>query len=131
MVVLAIYAIQIVAFVPAAIYNTEVFYDLTGSIAFITATLICLLTEDTLSTKQSIAAGMVLIWTFRLGGFLFYRVIKSKEDSRFRKIKEDKIRFFMAWFIQALWVTVTAGHIYSFLTEKPQQKVQTDRIGVV
>lgn len=30
---------------------------------------------------------MVLIWTFRLGGFLFYRILLSKEDSRFKKIK--------------------------------------------
>jgi hypothetical protein len=61
---------------------------------------------------------MILLWTGRLGGFLFYRVIIIGEDSRFIKIKKDSLRFFTSWFIQGLWVTITGGPIYVFLTKK-------------
>jgi|LakMenEpi03Aug12_release.lakeMendotaPanAssembly.Ray.scaffolds.fasta_scaffold187959_2 hypothetical protein len=61
---------------------------------------------------------MILLWTGRLGGFLFYRVIVVGEDSRFTKIKKEPLRFFMSWFLQGLWVTITGGPIFVFLTKK-------------
>lgn len=107
------------------------FYDLTGSLTYIAAILFCLITSDNLTTKQTIAAGLVLFWTIRLGGFLFYRILRSGIDSRFIKIKQETLRFFMAWFIQGLWVTLTAGPVYSFLTEKYPTKGDNDLIGIL
>lgn len=116
--VILIHLIQVLAFIPSNIFKTEKYYDATGSLAFIISILICVGTADGLTDKQLVAAGLVLVWTFRLGGFLFYRIVKTKHDSRFVQIKETSMRFFMAWFIQGLWVTITAGPVYVFLTEK-------------
>lgn len=61
---------------------------------------------------------MVLVWTGRLGTFLFSRILQVGEDSRFRIIKKHGLRFFMAWCLQGLWVTITAGTVFSYLTAK-------------
>ena len=40
LVVVYAHLVQIIAFIPAKIFNTEKFYDLTGSLTFISTTLI-------------------------------------------------------------------------------------------
>ncbi|KAF6029296.1 hypothetical protein EB796_012396 [Bugula neritina] len=40
----------------------------------------------------------------RLGLFLFTRILADGRDRRFNKIKEDPKRFFVAWFLQGVWV---------------------------
>ena len=58
---------------------------------------------------DSISAG-------RLGSFLFQRVKRSNGDRRFDKIKHSWIRFLMAWMLQGLWVTLTAGAALAAIT---------------
>ena len=45
----------------------------------------------------------------RLGTFLFSRIHKAGKDDRFDAIKPDTFRFFNAWTIQGLWVTLTGA----------------------
>jgi steroid 5-alpha reductase family enzyme len=107
LVVLA-HLIQTIAFIPAFIFNTELFYDLTGSLTYITLILTAIFTNsDTLTVRQIIASFLVLLWAVRLGSFLFMRILKVGEDSRFISIKKSTLGFFHAWFIQGLWVSVT------------------------
>ncbi|KAF6029291.1 hypothetical protein EB796_012397 [Bugula neritina] len=40
----------------------------------------------------------------KLGLFLFTRILADGRDRRFNKIKEDPKRFFVAWFLQGVWV---------------------------
>eukprot|EP00128_Syssomonas_multiformis_P006237 Colp12_sorted_trinity150504_noHs@750 len=55
---------------------------------------------------------MVLLWAFRLGSFLFTRILKDGRDTRFEKIKPNPVRFLVAWTIQGLWVFLTALPVY-------------------
>lgn len=75
--------VQMIAFVPAVINNTEKHYDLTGSLTFISITLIATLTNPHIQLEQAIAALMVIAWAGRLGTFLFRRICHAKMDSRF------------------------------------------------
>jgi steroid 5-alpha reductase family enzyme len=70
------FLIQVLAFIPAYLLNTEKFYDLTGSITFLTIIAITIVTNENISTKQIIVSFVVLAWAFRLGSFLFLRVLK-------------------------------------------------------
>ena len=110
--------VQVVASIPAIIYSTEKYYDLTGSITFISITFIASLTNDHINMKQTVAGLMVLIWAGRLGSFLFLRINKTSIDSRFIEIKKTKIRFFYAWLIQGLWVIITMGPLLAVMTTK-------------
>lgn len=59
---------------------------------------------------------MVGIWTIRLGSFLFIRILKVGEDSRFVIIKKSKLYFFSVWCLQGLWVTITIGPALAIMT---------------
>jgi steroid 5-alpha reductase family enzyme len=103
-----IFAIQWLAFIPAFIFQTEKFYDLIGSITYLTAVIIGILTADQFDLRSIIIASLIGIWALRLGGFLFVRVFQDGGDGRFDKIKPSFHRFLLTWTLQGLWVFLTA-----------------------
>lgn len=103
------FLIQWVAFIPAYIFQTEKFYDLTGSFTYLTVTLIAVIFSAGADARAFLLAALVIIWALRLGTFLFRRIRKAGKDDRFDDIKPSFIRFLNAWTIQALWVTFTAS----------------------
>lgn len=98
-----------IAFIPAYLQQTEKFYDLIGSATYITVTFLALYLADNHNNLIYLIAGVVLIWSLRLGSFLYKRIHRSGKDDRFDSIKPDAFRFFNAWSIQALWVVITAA----------------------
>lgn len=103
------YMIQWIAFIPAYIFQTEKFYDLTGSITYLTVVIyVSYLSYDSMNLNigSIILATCILIWTIRLGSFLFLRIHKAGEDKRFRQIKTSPTRFFMTWTLQGMWVSI-------------------------
>ena len=107
--VLLAYVIHWIAYIPAYIFQTEKFYDLTGSVTYLSVVWFVFL-----STYQSISLNfgnlilvlLISIWTIRLGLFLFMRIHKAGEDKRFRTIKTSASQFFMTFTISGLWVTL-------------------------
>ncbi|MFT4712997.1 MAG: steroid 5-alpha reductase family enzyme [Candidatus Azotimanducaceae bacterium] len=102
----AVFLIQWLAFVPAYIYQTEKYFDLIGSLTYISLAVIALILSNK-DIGSIIIALMVLIWAMRLGSFLFVRVQKVGHDSRFTKIKPDFLQYLMTWTLQGLWVFLT------------------------
>ena len=107
--VLGIFVLQGLGFVPAFLYQTERYYDLIGSLTYISVIALALLCSGEVDLRQMIIAFFILIWAARLGSFLFSRIARDGGDSRFDKIKPSALLFFRTWMLQGLWVTVTAG----------------------
>ena len=107
--VLGIFAIQSLGFVPAFLFQTERYYDLIGSLTYISVVALVLLCSGEVNLRQMLIALFILIWAARLGSFLFIRIAHDGSDSRFDKIKPSALLFFRTWMLQGLWVTVTAG----------------------
>jgi steroid 5-alpha reductase family enzyme len=103
-----IFLIQWLAFIPSFIFQTEKFYDLIGSVTYLTAVIIGILTVDQLDLRSIIIASLIGIWALRLGSFLFIRVFQDGGDGRFDKIKPSFSRFLLTWTLQGLWVFLTA-----------------------
>jgi len=99
------FVIQWIAFIPAYRFQTEKFFDLTGSITYISVILLALLLSPALDGRSWLIAGMVIIWAVRLGTFLYQRILAAGEDRRFREIKPSFARFLLTWTLQGLWVT--------------------------
>jgi len=110
------FAINWLAFIPAALAQTEHYYDLVGGITYITVTIVAVLLSSELDLRATLVAGMVMIWSLRLATFLFLRISKRGKDSRFDDIKNRPPRFFMAWTIQGLWVLLTAAAALAVIT---------------
>jgi len=102
-----IFLIQWLAFIPAYRLQTEKFYDLTGSITYISVITIAALLSTRLDARSILLWALVVIWAARLGPFLFRRIRKAGKDDRFDEIKPSFFRFLNVWTIQALWVTFT------------------------
>ena len=104
--ILLIFCIQWVSFVPAFIFQTEKFYDLTGSITYLTAVFYTLYVTGSNNLSDLIIVACVAVWAIRLGSFLFMRIHKAGEDRRFRTIKPNFTRFLMTWTLQGMWVSM-------------------------
>ncbi len=115
--VLLIFALQWLAFIPAYIAQTERYYDLTGSLTYISVTLLALALAGTADDPRSLLlTGCVLLWALRLGSFLFRRILADGSDSRFDDIKPSALLFLRTWTLQGLWVAVTAGAALAAIT---------------
>ena len=101
--------IQWTAFVPAYKYQTEMFYDLVGSVTYLLLVTLALMLSGEATSRDLILAVLIGIWSVRLGSFLFNRIIHEGKDSRFDTIKPSFSKFFLAWTIQGMWVIVTVG----------------------
>ncbi|MFT4614701.1 MAG: steroid 5-alpha reductase family enzyme [Bacteroidia bacterium] len=115
-VVVMVFVIQWLAFIPAYKYQTERFYDLTGSLTYIAATLLALVGASVYDLRSALLATFIIIWAVRLGSFLFVRISQDGRDSRFDKIKPSPTLFFRTWSLQGLWVAVTAGAALAAIT---------------
>jgi steroid 5-alpha reductase family enzyme len=104
------FLIQWLVFIPAYVFQTEKFFDLTGSITYISVigVAVCYSRYSAdLDARSILLAAMVIIWALRLGTFLFSRIQKAGKDDRFDELKPSFIRFLNVWTIQGLWVTLT------------------------
>tara|TARA_B100001175_G_scaffold44827_1_gene34047 strand:- start:939 stop:1784 length:846 start_codon:yes stop_codon:yes gene_type:complete len=104
--VILIFCVQWISFFPAYIFQTEKFYDLTGSITYLSIVLSTVYITGSQNIADYIIVGCVAIWALRLGSFLFMRIHKSGEDRRFRSIKPNFTRFLMTWTLQGMWVSM-------------------------
>ena len=109
-VVILAFVIQWIAFLPAYIFQTEKFYDLTGSITYLSVIWYSLTSSSNyfanLNVANIIIVLLITLWAVRLGSFLFMRIHKDGEDKRFRTIKPSATQFFMTWTLQGLWVSL-------------------------
>jgi steroid 5-alpha reductase family enzyme len=112
------FTIQWLVFIPSFIFQTEKLYDLTGSLTYISVTILALTLSPEKDLRSILLAILIMIWAFRLGSFLFKRVQKAGKDGRFDNIKPRFIRFLTAWTIQGLWVTFTSAAALSAITSR-------------
>ena len=109
-VVILAFLIQWLAYIPAYVFQTEKFYDLTGSLTYLSVTWYALILASGDFANANLANIVIVLlislWALRLGSFLFMRIHKDGEDKRFRTIKPSATQFFMTWTLQGLWVSL-------------------------
>jgi steroid 5-alpha reductase family enzyme len=110
------FLIQWLVFVPAYLLQSERFFDLTGSITYISVTAIAVLLTPQTDGRSILLLGLVVIWAVRLGTFLFRRIQKAGKDARFDELKTSFTRFLLTWTLQGLWVTLTLAAALAAIT---------------
>lgn len=101
------FLIQWLAFIPAWWFRTEHYYDLTGTLTYISVVIAALLLSGNTSPRALLVVLMVTVWSARLGWFLFKRIRHDGRDQRFDGVRESLPRFLAAWTLQGLWVALT------------------------
>jgi len=110
------FVIQWAVFLPSYRKQTEHWYDLTGSLTYLTVAVGALLVVARFDLRSLVLVALVAVWAGRLGTFLYQRVKKAGSDSRFDDIKPSFLRFLMAWTLQGLWVFLTLAAALAAMT---------------
>ncbi|KAF8317930.1 DUF1295-domain-containing protein [Clavulina sp. PMI_390] len=122
------YALQLGAAAVFIPLHTEKYYDLLGSAGFLSASFVSLYSPwiaarlrgeqvpfpplTAHAPRQLLLTGCLMLWSSRLGYFLFSRVLREGKDSRFDKIKYEPATFAFFWFMQATWVSLVGLPVY-------------------
>lgn len=101
------FAVQWLVFVPSYLAHTERFYDITGSVTYISVMTFAVIASDAVDARSLLLLALVVVWAGRLGTFLFRRVLKAGKDDRFDRLKRSALDFLMTWTLQGLWVSLT------------------------
>ncbi|MBN44487.1 MAG: hypothetical protein CML94_03155 [Rhodobiaceae bacterium] len=107
------YIVHWIFFIHAFIFQTEHYFDATGSFTYISLSVILILNSifspsfESLNPYTYLIGIMVILWSLRLGMFLFKRVKDVGQDVRFIEMKKDFSWFFMTWTLSGLWVFLT------------------------
>ena len=117
------FSIQWIAFIPAMLKRTEKFFDLVGSITYLSVTLLSFALVPEADLRSYLLAAMVCIWAGRLGSFLFTRIHKAGSDQRFDKLKNSFVQFIGAWTLQGLWVTFTMAAALAGITSAKREPI--------
>jgi steroid 5-alpha reductase family enzyme len=110
------FIIQWVVFVRSYRAQTEHYYDLTGSLTYLTLVIATLLLTGSFDARSIVLTLLVSVWALRLGSFLFLRIKQQAVDTRFDAIKPSFNRFLMAWTLQGLWVFLTLSVALAAMT---------------
>jgi steroid 5-alpha reductase family enzyme len=100
------FLIQWLVFLHAWRFRTERYFDLTGSLTYLSVLLLAM-TFGNSEPRSLLLGALVSVWALRLGTFLFQRVSRDGHDRRFDQIKTRFSTFFMTWTLQGLWVSLT------------------------
>jgi steroid 5-alpha reductase family enzyme len=123
------FLVQWIVFIPSYLTQSERFYDLTGSLTYISSMIAAVVLCAPLDARSTLLAALVMVWAARLGTFLFRRIRRAGKDDRFDEIKKDFFRLLNTWTIQGLWVTFTMGAALAAITSG--QRVALDVFAVV
>ena len=101
------YLLHWLIFIPSYIFQTEHYFDLTGSISYLSALGLGFYLAPSLDLRDFIIGILIAVWAIRLGSFLFLRVKQDGKDGRFTVMKTQFHWYFMTWTIGGLWVFLT------------------------
>ena len=107
--VLFIFLIHLLVFIPSYYYQTEKFFDLTGTVSYVSSVLFIFFKSnivESINLGSLVLSTFIIIWSLRLGTFLFLRIKKAGKDRRFNQIKKSFSWFFMTFSISGMWVTI-------------------------
>lgn len=98
--------IQAVFYTFAATNRTDKLTDFAYSFNFIVLALLGLFANSAFTAVQILPVLCVSLWGLRLGGYLFFRILKIGKDPRFNNRRENTVKFLGFWLLQAFTVWV-------------------------
>lgn len=108
-------------FIPSFVFQTEHYFDLTGSISYVGAILLAVVLHPGMDIRGLIICVMIAVWAARLGSFLFIRVKKAGQDRRFNEIKTRFFRYMFTWTLGGAWVFITMAAGLAAISSIEQQ----------
>jgi steroid 5-alpha reductase family enzyme len=119
------FLVQWLAFIPSYMLQTERYFDLIGSLTYISVMTLTIIVSGATDARSILLLVLVLVWAGRLGPFLFRRVRRAGKDDRFDEIKGSFLRFFTTWTLQGLWISLTLAAALAAVTSIQPKEIDT------
>lgn len=97
-------AYQLIGFSIAFTCKFDKLTDFAGGTNFIILAVLTLALSATHTTRQILVSLFLILWAFRLSGFLLFRILKTGTDTRFDDKRDKFLPFLGFWVFQMLWV---------------------------
>jgi len=110
-----------IIFIPSFAFQTEHYFDLTGSISYLSAVALAFYLNPSVDPRDLLIGLLVVVWAVRLGSFLFMRVKQDGKDDRFTIMKTQFHWFLMTWTLGGLWVFLTMAAGLAAITSNTTQ----------
>lgn len=98
--------INLILFLIAFNLKSDKLTDISYALSFLALAIYALLKTTGPNVYSYIVFAMVVVWAFRIGGFLLNRVLKVGKDRRFDDMRDNFVRFGKFWLGQAIaaWI---------------------------
>ena len=110
-----------IIFIPSFAFQTEHYFDLTGSISYLSAVALAFYLNPSVDPRDLLIGLLIVAWAVRLGSFLFMRVKQDGKDDRFTIMKTQFHWFLMTWTLGGLWVFLTMAAGLAAITSDTTQ----------
>lgn len=97
--------LNLVLFLIAYFLQTDKLTDFSYSLCFLIINGVCFYLSEH-SLIDIVMFCMISVWAFRLGGYLFVRIMAMGRDARFDKFRERLISFASFWVVQAISIFI-------------------------
>ncbi|EFA77978.1 myb domain-containing protein [Heterostelium album PN500] len=111
-------AIQFAGYVWSCLNRSEKYYDTLGCLTYVACitTIVFSNVNGVFTRRALIASLMVLLWSVRLGWFLYSRMMHHSDntfqDKRFNGVRDKPIQLLFYWFAQSTWIIISLIPIY-------------------
>jgi len=109
-----------IIFLPSFFLQTEHYFDLTGSISYVSTIVVAYLFHPNMDIRSIIVCICIATWALRLGSFLFLRVKRDGKDRRFDEIKKKFFRYMFTWTLGGAWVFITMAAGLAVITSSTE-----------
>jgi len=112
---------NMVMFLIAFRNKTDKLTDISYAVTFAGLVIYNMFVASELTTYKWILAFMIMLWSVRIGMYLFIRINKTGKDRRFDGMRENFWRFSGFWLIQGItvWAVLISSSLYFNSGTKP------------
>ena len=96
------------SFMHSYVFKTDIFFDLIGSISFISVGVTSLILITDVDANQILIFFLLIFWALRLGPFLFVRRLSAGPDERLSEYFKSPLSLYFIWTMNSLWVFLTS-----------------------
>ncbi len=96
------------SFMHSYVFKTDIFFDLIGSISFISVGVTSLILITDVDANQILIFFLLIFWALRLGPFLFVRRLSAGADERLSEYFKSPLSLYFIWTMNSLWVFLTS-----------------------
>lgn len=121
---ITVFVIQSIFACFAISYKSDKLTDLSYGSTFIILAASLIFINSSPQIGQLVIFALVLLWGIRLSTYLFIRILKTKKDKRFDKIRNNPTKFAQFWFFQAISIfIISLTFIFSLLSKSETKNI--------